>query len=66
MVDAGLLRSEPNASALIAASQAILFLARASATSQETAAAAAADLLQMANGKRCAAVLTMAGDEPTG
>ena len=44
-------------------SQAILFLARASATSQEAAAAAAADLLQMANGKRCAAVLTMTSDE---
>ena len=64
MVDAGLLRSEHNASALIAVSQAILFLARAAVTSQEAAAAAAADLLQMANGKRCAAVLTMAADEP--
>lgn len=63
VVDAGLLRSERNAPALIAIAQAILFLARASATSQDAAAAAAADLLQMANGKRCAAVLTMTGEE---
>jgi succinoglycan biosynthesis transport protein ExoP len=62
LVDAGLLRSERNAPALITIAQAILFLARASATSQDAAAAAALDLLQMANGKRCAAVLTMTGD----
>ncbi len=65
LIDAGLLRLERNAASLIAASQAILFLSRASATSQETAAAAASDLLQMANGRRCAAVLTMANDEAT-
>jgi len=63
LVDAGLLRLERNAAALVATSQAILFISRASATSQETAAAAASDLLQMANGRRCAAVLTMADDE---
>jgi uncharacterized protein involved in exopolysaccharide biosynthesis len=63
LVDAGLSRSERNAPALISIAQAILFLARASATSQDAAAAAAADLLQMANGKRCAAVLTMTGEE---
>jgi len=65
LIDAGLLRLERNAAALIAASQAILFLSRASATSQETAASAASDLLQMANGRRCAAVLTMADSEIT-
>ena len=63
VIDAGLVRSERNAAALIAVAQAILFLARASATSQDAAAAAAGDLLQMASGKRCAAVLTMTGDE---
>ncbi|MGH6737152.1 MAG: GumC family protein [Methyloceanibacter sp.] len=63
LIDAGLLRMERNGAALIGASQAILFLSRANATSQETAASAASELLQMANGKRCAAVLTMAGDE---
>ena len=52
---------ERNAAALIAASQAILFLSKVSATSRETAAFAASDLLQMADGRRCAAVLTMAG-----
>ncbi len=61
-VDCGLLRSERNAPALISIAQAILFLARASATSQHAAAAAAADLLQMAGGRRCAAVLTMTGE----
>ncbi len=65
LVDAGLLRLERNATALITASQAILFLSRASATSQEMAASAASDLLQMANGRRCAAVLTMADSEIT-
>ncbi len=63
LVDAGLLRSERDAPALISIAQAILFLARASATSQQLAASAASDLLQMANGKRCAAVLTMTGEE---
>ena len=63
LIDAGLLYSERNAAALIAASQAILFLSKASATSQEKAAFAASDLLQMAHGRRCAAVLTMAGAE---
>jgi hypothetical protein len=63
VVDAGLLRSETTAGALIAISQAMLFLARASATSQDVAAAAASDLLQMANGRRCAAVLVMTGDD---
>ncbi|MEZ5875702.1 MAG: exopolysaccharide transport family protein [Hyphomicrobiales bacterium] len=65
LIDAGQLRMERNAAALIAASQAILFVTRASSTSQETAAVAASDLLQMANGRRCAAVLTMADDENT-
>ncbi|WP_158007999.1 GumC family protein [Methyloceanibacter superfactus] len=65
LIDAGLLRVERNAAALITASQAILFLSKASATSQDTAALAAADLLQMANGRRCAAVLTMANGETT-
>jgi polysaccharide biosynthesis transport protein len=59
LIDAGVLRTERNAAALVTASQALLFLARASVTSQATAAAAASDLLQMANGRRCAAVLTM-------
>ncbi len=59
VVDCGLLRSERNAPALISIAQAILFLARAASTSQNAAAAAAADLLQMASGRRCAAVLTM-------
>lgn len=63
LIDAGLLRVERNAAALITASQAILFLSKASATSQDTAAVAAADLMQMANGRRCAAVLTMADSE---
>jgi hypothetical protein len=63
LVDAGLLRWERNARSLITVAQAILFLTRASATSQDTAAPAAADLLQMASGRRCAAVLTMTGDE---
>lgn len=63
LIDAGLLRMERNAAALVTASQAILFLARASVTSQAAAAAAAADLLQMANGRRCAAVLTMANTQ---
>jgi hypothetical protein len=63
LVDAGLLRWERNATALINAAQAILFLTRASATSHETAASAAADLLQMANGRRCASVLTMTAAE---
>ncbi len=63
LVDAGLLRWERNAAALITASQAILFLVRASATSQEAAASAASDVLQMANGRRCAAVLSMTGAE---
>ena len=65
LIDAGLLRIERNAAALVTASQAILFLSRASVTSQQTAAAAASDLLQMANGRRCAAVLTMANGEAT-
>ncbi len=65
LIDAGLLRFERNAAALVTASQAILFLSRASGTSQQTAAIAASDLLQMANGRRCAAVLTMANDETT-
>lgn len=60
LIDGGLLYSERGAASLISASQAILFLSRASATSQETASIAASDLLQMANGRRCAAVLTMA------
>lgn len=63
LIDAGLLRMERNAAALVSASQAILFLSKASATSQAQAAAAASDLLQMANGRRCAAVLTMADPE---
>lgn len=63
LIDAGLLRMERNAAAMVTASQAILFLARASVTSQATAAGAASDLLQMANGRRCAAVLTMADSE---
>ncbi len=62
LVDCGLLRSERNAPALISIAQAILFLARAASTSQDAAAAAAADLLQLANGRRCAAVLTMTGE----
>ena len=61
IIDGGLLYYERNAAALIAASQAILFLSKVSATSQQTAAFAASDLLQMADGRRCAAVLTMAG-----
>lgn len=61
IIDGGLLYYERNAAALIAASQAILFLSKVSATSRETAAFAASDLLQMADGRRCAAVLTMAG-----
>ena len=60
LVDAGLLNGEHNAAALISVSQAILFLSRASVTSQQAAASAASDLLQMADGRRCAAVLTMA------
>jgi polysaccharide biosynthesis transport protein len=60
LIDAGLLNGEGNVASLMAISQAILFLSRASATSQQTAASAASDLLQMANGRRCAAVLTMA------
>lgn len=63
LIDGGLLYSERGAAALIPVSQAILFLSRASATSQETAAVAASDLLQMAHGRRCAAVLTMVGTE---
>jgi polysaccharide biosynthesis transport protein len=63
LIDGGLLYSERGAAALISASQAILFLSRASTTSQETASIAASDLLQMANGRRCAAVLTMATAE---
>ncbi len=63
LIDGGLLYCERNAAALIASSQAILFLSRASVTSQEAASFAASDLLQMANGRRCAAVLTMAGAE---
>jgi succinoglycan biosynthesis transport protein ExoP len=65
LIDAGLLRLERNAPALVTASQAILFLSKTSAISQETAAIAASDLLQMANGRRCAAVLTMADNENT-
>jgi hypothetical protein len=63
LIDAGLLRVERNAAALVSASQAILFVSKAGATSQATATAAASDLLQMANGRRCAAVLTMAESE---
>jgi Mrp family chromosome partitioning ATPase len=63
IVDAGLLRLERNAAALISVSQAILFVSKASATSRETAASAASDLLQMAAGKRCAAVLNMTSVE---
>jgi len=63
LIDAGLLNVERNASALMSISQAILFLSRASVTSQQVAASAASDLLQMANGRRCAAVLTMANAE---
>lgn len=65
LVDAGLLRSERNAPALITIAQAILFLARASTTSQDAAATAASDLMQTANGKRCAAVLTMTKEGDT-
>ena len=60
LIDAGLLNVERNTSALMSISQAILFLSRASMTSQQVAASAASDLLQKANGRRCAAVLTMA------
>ncbi|HUU25325.1 MAG TPA: Wzz/FepE/Etk N-terminal domain-containing protein [Methyloceanibacter sp.] len=60
IIDGGRLHYGRDASALIAASQAILFLSKVSATSRETAAFAASDLLQMADGRRCAAVLTMA------
>ncbi len=63
LIDAGLLSGERNVACLMAISQAILFLSRASVTSQQVAASAAADLLQMANGRRCAAVLTMASAE---
>jgi len=62
LIDGGLLYYERNAAALVAVAQAILFLSRAS-TSQEAAASAASDLLQMANGRRCAGVLTMVGAE---
>ncbi len=60
LVDAGILHGEHNAGALVAICQAILFLSRASVTSEQTATAAAADLLRIADGRRCAAVLTMA------
>jgi len=60
LIDGGILQRERNAGALIAASQAVLFLSRASATSRETTAAAASELLQMLDGRRCASVLTMA------
>ena len=63
LIDAGLLNGERNTAALMSISQAILFLSRASVTSQQVAASAASDLLQMANGRRCAAVLTMVGAE---
>lgn len=66
LIDAGLLRLERNAVALVNASQAILFVTRASATTRETAAQAASDLLQMAHGRRCAAVLTMTDNEIDG
>jgi hypothetical protein len=62
LIDAGLLNRERNAAALMGISQAILFLSRAYVTSQQAAASAASDLLHMANGRRCAAVLTMASD----
>ncbi len=63
LIDAGVLNGERYVSSLMALSQAILFLSRASVTSQQAAASAASDLLQMANGRRCAAVLTMASAE---
>ena len=63
LIDAGVLGMERNATALISVSQAILFLARAGVTTQKTASSAASDLLQIANGRRCAAVLTMANAE---
>jgi len=63
LIDAGLLTMEHNTAPLMEMSQAILFLSRASVTSQKAAASAASDLLQMADGRRCAAVLNMAGAE---
>ena len=61
LIDGGLLYCERNAAALVAVSQAILFLSKASNASQEAAAFAASDVLQMAEGRRCAGVLTMVG-----
>lgn len=63
LIDAGLLRLERNAAALVDASQAILLATKASATTREAAAQAASDLMQMAHGRRCAAVLTMTESE---
>ena len=60
LIDAGLLCCEANAATITSISQAILFLSKASATSRQVVSSAAADVLDMADGRRCAAVLTMA------
>lgn len=63
IIDSGVLSEEPDASALIEASQAVIFVSRASAVARQSVSAAASDLLTIAKGRRCAAVLNMADEE---
>lgn len=59
--EANLLGWEWNAEIVADAAQACLFLVRSSATTLDQAAESALETLRLANGKPCAAVLTMAG-----
>ena len=60
IVDGGLLKGEPNTAPLMSISEAVLLVSQPSSMSPKAAASAASDLLDMAHGRHCAAVLTMA------
>ena len=60
IVDGGLLKGTPSLDSLISVSEAVLLVSHASEASSRVETAAASDLLDMARGRYCATVLTMA------
>lgn len=60
IVDAGLLKGEANTAPLMSISEAVLLVSKSSSMSPRAAANVASDLLDMAHGRHCATVLTMA------
>ncbi|MEM7192652.1 MAG: GNVR domain-containing protein, partial [Pseudomonadota bacterium] len=60
VIDGGLLKGDANAAPLVSISEAVLLVSQSSEASPKTIESAAADLLEMARGRYCASVLTMA------